>query len=210
MGDSIPFWGHFDVAEQLGQAAEQLEFGRKSGGRCALRIGVNPIDDLADGEVTRAFVCDIECVGDVEYIAAHGLSRIVRPMRYDNRPVMAGAIVGRTLVLAIEGAIERHRNRVAKVEYARIVVVNNPTALTAIFARDGAIVRSSEDSFEQITFGARVQFGIEDGKPVLIVRVPNGRVDVIEIDVAPARYVRLTTSRTRLQPVAGPTPAPAI
>lgn len=223
---SIPFWGHFEVERLIAEATDRLELGKKKDrivmkedrvvmvkGGYALRIGINPNPvELDEGETMRAFVVDPQCVGNVEYIAGHGLGGIVRPLRYDGRAVMAGAIVGRSFVLAVEGAIERHRNRVTKVEYAGVVGVNNPAVLTAIFANEGRIAPSSEDTVQTMASGATVEFAIEDGQPVLQVRNPNGRVDVIEIDTAPARGVRLTSSHAALKPVAGPEPAtsPAI
>lgn len=221
VADSIPFWGAFEVEREVARAIDRLELGQKKDrvgkdgvlvkGGYALQIGINGLE-LGEDEVVRAFVIDPQCVGNVEYIARHGLSGIVRQLCYDGRPVMAGAIIGRALFLAVEGTVERHRDRVTKVEYAGIVGVNNPTSLTAIFANEGRIAPSSEDTVQTMVSGARAEFAIEDGQPVLQVRNPNGRCDVIAIDTAPARGVRLATSRVNLKPVAGPEPAtsPAI
>lgn len=218
VANSIPFWGHFEVERLIAEATDRLELGKKKDrlkdgvlvkGGYALQIGINGLE-LGEDEVVRAFVVDPQCVGNVEYIARHGLGGIVRPLRYDGRPVMVGAIVGRALFLAVEGMVERHRDRVTKVEYAGIVGVNNPTFLTAIFANEGRIAPSSEDTVQTMASGARAEFAIEDGQPVLQVRNPNGRCDVIAIDVAPARGVRLTSSHAVLKPVAGPAPSPAI
>lgn len=199
VADSIPYWGSFEVERLIAEATERLELGKKKDGvmvkgGCALRIGINPFV-LGEDEVIRAFVVDPECVGDVEYIARHALSGIVRPLRYGAEPVMAGAIVGRTLVLAVEG---------------RIVVVSNPAVISSIFRKDGRIASSSEGTVQPMMHGATVMFGIEESKPVMRMRNPNGRIDVIAIDTAPVRGVRLVTSHAVLKPVTGPVPSPAI
>lgn len=204
VADSIPYWGHFEVERLVAEATDRLELGKKKDrikkdgvlvkGGYALRICINPVE-VGEGEVTRAYVVDPECVGDVEYIAGHGLEGIVRPLKYDGQPVMAGAIVGRSIVLAVEG---------------KIVGVSNPTTLTSIFLMEGRIASSSEDTVQPTASGATVELAIEDGKPVLQVVDTNGRTDIVVIDTAPVRGVRLTSSHTHLKPVQGPAPSPAI
>lgn len=203
VADSIPFWGHFEVERLIAEATDRLELGKKKDrlkdgvlvkGGYALQIGINGLE-LGEDEVVRAFVVDPQCVGNVEYIARHGLGRIVRPLKYDGRAVMAGAIIGRTIVMAVEG---------------RIVGVSNPATLSAVFRKEGRIEPSEQDTVQAMMHGARAEFAIEDGQPVLQVRNPNGRCDVIAIETAPARGVRLTSSHAVLKPVAGPAPSPAI